>query len=96
MGPFILSESKIVQKNRIVVVGFGSSGSHIIDSMIKAQGTNIEFITINSDDDYKNVINTLEGVDIVFITGGLGGQTGHAVVAYNGLSGHLCRFHSDS
>ncbi|WP_170175864.1 cell division protein FtsZ [Sulfurimonas crateris] len=80
MGPFISNKSEEIQKNRIVVVGFGKSGSHVVESMIKTQGTNIEFITINSDDDYKNIINTLEGADIVFITGGLGGQTGYAAV----------------
>jgi len=80
MGPFITNKSEEIQKNRIVVVGFGKSGSQIIDSLIKTQSTKVEFITIDADGNYKNFINTLEGADIVFITGGLGGQTGYAAV----------------
>lgn len=69
-----------LQKNRIVIVGFGGSGSHIIDNMIQTQSTDVEFITIDADIDYENIKNIIEGTDIVIITGGLGGQIGYKVV----------------
>jgi cell division protein FtsZ len=46
---------------------------------MKTQSTNVEFITIDAESNYENFICTFEGADIVFIAGGLGGQTGHAV-----------------
>ena len=79
MEPSIQGESATVQKNRIIVVGFGGSGSNIIDNMMKTISTNIEFIAIDAKSDYESIKSVLEGADIVFITGGLGGQTGHTV-----------------
>lgn len=49
MEPFIRGELPRALKNRIVVVGFGGSGSNIIDNMMKTQNTNIEFINIDAE-----------------------------------------------
>ncbi|MDP3292150.1 MAG: cell division protein FtsZ [Sulfuricurvum sp.] len=76
MKSITINESATIQENRIIVVGFGSSGSHIIDTMIIAESKGVEFIAINVESDYENIRETLENANIVFITGGLGGQRG--------------------
>lgn len=80
MGSFTINESAITQDNRIAVVGFGISGSHIIDTMIKTESKEVEFIAVNAESDYENIKNTLENANIVFITGGLGSQMGQTAI----------------
>lgn len=79
MKSITINESATIQENRIVVVSFGSSGSHIIDNMIKAESRGVEFIAVNAESDYENIREALENANIVFITGGLGGQRGQTV-----------------
>jgi len=77
MESFTIEESREIQKIRVVVVSFGSSGNHVIDTMNFKENNGIEFI--RGDEDTDHIKNRLQGADIVFITGGLGGQTGHIV-----------------
>lgn len=74
-----INESATIQENRIIVVGFGSSGSHIIDTMIIAESKGVEFIAVNVESDYENISVTLKNANIVFITGGLGTQRGQTI-----------------
>lgn len=68
-----------VQECRIVVVGIGSSGKHIINTMLEAENRGIEFIAANGESDYEIIRNKLVDADIVFITGGAGGKTGRTI-----------------
>lgn len=77
MESFSIEESTEIQRCRIVVVGFGSSGSHIIDAMNSKENNDIEFIKGNENTDH--IKNRLLDADMVFITGGLGGRTGQIV-----------------
>lgn len=77
MESFAIEKSIEIQKYRIVVVGFGSSGSCIIEAMNSKENNDIEFI--KGDEDTDHIKNRLLGADMVFITGGLGGRTGQIV-----------------
>lgn len=74
MEPFIIMESSKINETRCAVIGFGSSGNCVIDLMESKKNSNIEFI--RRDEDIEQIKEKLQGVDIVFVTGGLGGHTG--------------------
>lgn len=77
MEPFIIMESSKINETHCAVIGFGSSGNSVIELMEFKKNSNIELIKIN--EDIEQVKEKLKGVDIVFITGGLGGQTGQTI-----------------
>lgn len=77
MEPFTIMESSKILNNRCAVIGFGSSGRHIIDMMETKNNSNIELI--RDDEDIEKIEEKLQGIELVFITGGLGGQTGQTI-----------------
>lgn len=74
MEPFAIMESSKIKETRCAVIGFGSSGNCVIDLMESKNNSNIELI--RRDADIEQMKEKLQGIDIVFITGGLGGHTG--------------------
>jgi cell division protein FtsZ len=78
---------------KIKVIGCGGGGGNAVNRMIDAQLRGIEFIAANTDlqalpetgrkaalEDTDQILETLEGADMVFLTAGLGGGTGTGAV----------------
>lgn len=63
-------------QSRIVVVGVGTSGSHIIEHMKKSKSNQVTLLTVNDKCDLQTIQNTIKNSDIVIITLGLGSKTG--------------------
>jgi cell division protein FtsZ len=77
MEPFMIMDSNKIIKTRCLVVGFGSSGNCVISLMESKLNSNIELIGM--DEAIEKIEEKLQGVDIVFVTGGLGSQVGETI-----------------
>lgn len=66
------------QTARIKVIGVGGAGGNIVNGMIAFNIEGVEFVAIDTKD--RTVIEeSLKGTDVVFITAGMGGNTGTGV-----------------
>ncbi|MDD3595890.1 cell division protein FtsZ [Sulfuricurvum sp.] len=78
MEPFTIYDSAYQTPLRIVVLGIGNSGKNIVDYMHKKEILGIKFIIINfyKQDLYNDLNDLFSDTDIVYITLGLGRETG--------------------